>query len=87
MTPDGRSLRLEGYIRVSRVGGREGDAFISPEVQRDTILAHARVHAHEVIYWEREMDQSRGKLDRPKLNVILDRIKAGETCRVCPGGC
>lgn len=79
MTSDTKRVRLDGYIRVSRVGGRDGDAFISPEVQRDTILSHARAHGHEVIYWEREMDQSGGKLDRPKLKAILERIEAGET--------
>ncbi len=26
-----------GYVRVSRVGGREGDNFLSPELQRQSI--------------------------------------------------
>ena len=26
-----------GYIRVSRVGGREGDSFLSPALQRQSI--------------------------------------------------
>lgn len=30
-------LRLDGYIRVSRVGGGVGESFISPEVQRERI--------------------------------------------------
>jgi hypothetical protein len=34
-------MRLDGYVRVSRVGGREGESFISPEVQRDRIAAYA----------------------------------------------
>ena len=28
-------MRLDGYVRVSRVGGRSGESFISPEVQRE----------------------------------------------------
>ena len=26
-------LRLDGYVRVSRVGGREGEGYISPALQ------------------------------------------------------
>ena len=34
-------MRLIGYIRVSRVGGRGGDSFISPKEQRSKIAAYA----------------------------------------------
>jgi DNA invertase Pin-like site-specific DNA recombinase len=34
--------KLIGYVRVSRIAGREGDSFISPDVQRERIEAHAR---------------------------------------------
>jgi len=34
-------MRLIGYVRVSRVAGREGDGFISPTVQRERIEAFA----------------------------------------------
>ena len=30
-------LPFDGYIRVSRVNGREGDSYQSPERQRETI--------------------------------------------------
>ena len=33
----------DGYIRVSRVAGREGDSFISPDIQRKKISAWAGV--------------------------------------------
>jgi DNA invertase Pin-like site-specific DNA recombinase len=29
--------RAIGYVRVSRVGGREGDSFLSPDQQRQSI--------------------------------------------------
>jgi hypothetical protein len=35
------AVRLVGYVRVSRVAGREGDSFISPAVQRERIEAQA----------------------------------------------
>ena len=28
---------MDGYVRVSKVGGREGETFISPQVQRERI--------------------------------------------------
>jgi site-specific DNA recombinase len=77
--PDPVSLRLDAYIRVSRVAGREGDAFISPDVQRSTIGHYAKAHGHEVIHEEVDLDVSGGKLDRRGLNAILDRIERGET--------
>ena len=30
-------MRLDGYVRVSQVRGREGDSFISPAVQADRL--------------------------------------------------
>jgi hypothetical protein len=33
---------LDGYIRVSRVGGRDGEGFISPRDQRAAIEQWAR---------------------------------------------
>jgi hypothetical protein len=46
-------MKLDGYIRVSRVGGRSGDSFISPDLQRQQIARHAQLHGHEVIAWHR----------------------------------
>ncbi len=31
------NTRAVGYVRVSRVAGREGDSFLSPELQRESI--------------------------------------------------
>jgi site-specific DNA recombinase len=72
------TLRLAGYVRVSRVGGREGESFQSPEQQRDTITAYARAHGHEVVDFTEDLDVSGGKLTRPGLDAVLARIRAGE---------
>ncbi|QEC49651.1 recombinase family protein [Baekduia soli] len=73
------SIRLDGYIRVSRVGGRHGDSFISPDAQRDQIEAFAKVMGAEVVQWHTDLDESGGKMDRPGLNAALARIDAGQT--------
>src|SRR5215218_9047127 len=37
-----RQLKLDGYIRVSRVGKRRGERFISPTLQRQYLVEWAR---------------------------------------------
>ena len=49
-----RKPTADGYIRVSRRGGREGDSFISPEVQRKKIAAWAKLHEVEIVRWWEE---------------------------------
>jgi site-specific DNA recombinase len=70
-------MRLIGYIRVSRVAGREGESFISPDVQRERITAMAKAHGHTVVDWEQDLDQSGGKYDRPGLQAALAAVEAG----------
>ena len=36
-------MRAVGYVRVSKVGGRGGDSFLSPDLQREQIAAAAPV--------------------------------------------
>lgn len=71
--------RMDGYIRVSRVGGRAGDSFISPSVQREQIEGWANMRGVTIDAWHEDLDQSGGKLDRPGLTAILERLEAGET--------
>jgi DNA invertase Pin-like site-specific DNA recombinase len=59
------SMRAVGYIRVSRVGGREGDSFISPQLQREQIEAVARREGLEVAEVIEELDASGGDASRP----------------------
>lgn len=67
-----------GYIRVSRVGGREGDSFLSPELQR---LSIERVCAREgfaLLDTVTELDRSGGDAGRPLWNSCIERIERGE---------
>jgi site-specific DNA recombinase len=72
-------VRLDGYIRVSRVGGREGDSFISPDVQRERITAYAKARGHELVRVHEDLDQPGSKLDRPGFQAALARVERGET--------
>lgn len=72
-------MQLDAYIRVSQVRGREGDSFISPDVQREQISAFARVMGAEIAQWHEDFDQSGGTLNRPGLNAALERIDQGVT--------
>lgn len=71
-------MRLVGYIRVSQVRGREGDSFISPDVQRSRIEGMAAARGHTVVDWIEDMDQSGGKSDRPGFQRALEMVEAGE---------
>jgi site-specific DNA recombinase len=77
MTPGTRTA--DGYIRVSRRAGREGESFISPEVQRKKIADWAALHEVEVVQWWEEIDQSGAKLERPLFQEALARCERGET--------
>ena len=70
---------MDGYIRVSRVAGREGESFISPEVQRQKITGWAELHDVEIVRWWEELDQSGRRRDRPMFQQALARCEAGET--------
>jgi DNA invertase Pin-like site-specific DNA recombinase len=72
-------MKLDGYVRVSRVGGREGDSFISPEVQHEQIERWAALRDVEIAAWHTDLDQSGGKLRRPGLDAMMERIRSGET--------
>lgn len=69
----------DGYIRVSRRGGREGESFISPDVQRKKIADWAKLHEVEIVRWWEEIDQSGAKLERPMFQEALARCERGET--------
>jgi DNA invertase Pin-like site-specific DNA recombinase len=69
----------DGYIRVSRRAGREGESFIAPEVQQKKIAEWARLHEVEIVQWWEELDQSGAKLERPMFQQALARCEAGET--------
>jgi DNA invertase Pin-like site-specific DNA recombinase len=74
-----RLTPVDAYIRVSRVSGREGDSFISPDLQRESI---GRVCAREglkVVLWHEELDASGGDATRPLWNDAISRVEEGLT--------
>src|SRR5919199_1150850 len=66
-----------GYIRVSHVGGREGERFRSPKEQADRIEAWARSRGEEVVLLAPELDESGGRVDRPILTEAVAGIERG----------
>jgi site-specific DNA recombinase len=72
-------LKLDAYVRVSKVAGREGESFISPTVQRERIEAWASLHGAELTWHEPELDVSGGGMRRPVFDRIMARIRAGES--------
>lgn len=70
---------LDGYTRVSRIGGREGDSFISPAMQRDQIRKWADLRGVTIAQWHEDLDQSGGTLRRPGLDALMARVKSGAT--------
>jgi site-specific DNA recombinase len=72
-------LRLDAYIRVSKVAGRSGESFISPTVQRERIESWAQAHGHSLVWHEPEMDVSGGTMHRPVFDRIMERVRSGES--------
>jgi len=72
---------LDGYIRVSQVGAREGEGFISPDVQEQAIRRWAQQSGgrYEVVIAEHELNVSGGTMDRPVFNEIMQRIRSGKS--------
>lgn len=71
-------MRLVGYVRVSSVGGRAGDTFISPSVQRERIEQLAAAHGHTIVAWQEDLDQPGSRLDRPGLEEAFRSVEGGD---------
>lgn len=72
-------MRLDGYVRVSRVGKRGGENFISPALQRERCEGVAQAGGHQIVRWHEDLDESGGKADRPGFQAALARIETQET--------
>ena len=70
--------RALGYVRVSRVGARQGDSFLSPELQRESIERICQREALELLEVVEELDRSGGDASRPLWNRCIERIERGE---------
>lgn len=88
---------MDGYIRVSQVGGRGGERFQSPTAQRDAISGWAKAHGVRVGRYFEDLDRSGGTMDRPGMAQALQRIDSGHSegiivarldrfARTVPGG-
>jgi DNA invertase Pin-like site-specific DNA recombinase len=73
------SWRLDGYIRVSAVGEHDDDCLQSPAQQRERIERWAATHAVEIAGWQVDLDQTGGRMRRPGLDLVLERIRRRAT--------
>jgi DNA invertase Pin-like site-specific DNA recombinase len=69
----------DAYIRVSKVGGRSGESFISPAEQRAAIEAWSKATGTTILEWHEDLDESGGTLDRPGFQAALERCRTGVT--------
>ncbi len=72
-------MNLEAYVRVSKVGGRSGESFISPEAQSEAIRIWAEAHGHHLTWNDPELDVSGGSMERPIFKRIMERIETGQS--------
>lgn len=75
----GRAVIFDGYLRISKLNGREGENFISPAVQREQIAEWATTRGVTIATVFEEFDESGGRPDRPFLMDAIARIEAGLT--------
>lgn len=71
---------VAGYIRVSRIGGRSGEGYISPDEQRVQIERYAKELGVRIAEdaWGDDQDYSGGNFNRPGWESIVKRIASGE---------
>jgi DNA invertase Pin-like site-specific DNA recombinase len=72
-------LPVDGYIRVSRVGDRSGESYISPDVQRSALESWALERGVRLVVHDPEENVSGATMDRPVFNRIMRRIRARES--------
>jgi site-specific DNA recombinase len=76
---DKPSKPLDCYVRVSRVNEREGDSFLSPDLQERRCRAIAEAHSYSVGKVLIDLDESGGKASRPAFDEGFARIRSGES--------
>jgi site-specific DNA recombinase len=74
--------KVIGYVRVSRVGGRSGESFISPGEQRKAIQALAERKGLKVIEWLEELDASGADAKRPMWLQAIGSVERREVAGI-----
>ncbi len=78
MSPKKRTtLPIDVYVRVSQTAGREGDSFQSPAEQEDRCRAQLAADGLAVGEVFTDLDVSGGKMERPGLDTVMERIRSG----------
>lgn len=74
------NTRAIGVVRVSQVGGREGDSFTSPDTQRERIAAWCDRDGLELVASVDELDVSGGTPlhERAGLRGAVEAVEAGD---------
>ena len=74
-----------GYVRVSDVGGRDGESFRSPDQQRRRIEELAAAAGFAIAWWIEELDvsgrtvdASGARFDRPQWSIAEELVAGGE---------
>ena len=83
MSASRSGLPLIPYVRVSRVGAREGEGFISIPEQMRTIEQLARERGFELLpeLFE-DLDASGGTTDRPRFQEALELVRRGRAAGI-----
>lgn len=71
-------MRALGYVRVSRVAARQGDSFLSPKLQRESIARVCQRERLELVEVLEELDRSGGDAARPLWNQAIERVESGD---------
>jgi DNA invertase Pin-like site-specific DNA recombinase len=74
---DKQQVTAAGYVRVSQIGARQGDTFLSPDLQRDRIKAWAAYRDAVIVDWYTDLDVSgRAGVYRPELERLMADAQA-----------
>lgn len=72
-------LRLIEYVRVSKVGGRDGDSFQSPQQQRKANRSIVNLTpGGQIVETIEELDESGGTMNRDGLQRAIRMVESGE---------
>jgi DNA invertase Pin-like site-specific DNA recombinase len=72
---------IDGYVRVSRRGAREGESFISPRLQQEAIQRWAKTNGCRIgLIPEPDIDVSGAKAPKDRaLGELIERVREGKS--------